>query len=427
MEEVSNAPELRFSQFSDDWIRTHLSELLDFKNGINAEKEKYGSGYKFINVLDIIDNSFITHNVIKGSVQISEDEFKKNIVEYGDILFQRSSETRLEVGQANVYLDRDSPATFGGFVIRGKKKSNYEPFFVNTVLKTSKPRKEITSRSGGSTRFNIGQETLRTISILIPSLPEQKKIADFLSTVDERIDILTRKKELIQQYKKGMLQQLFPRKGETTPKLRFKADRPNGGADDGSAFPEWEEKRLGELSQLTSSKRVYQSDYVSKGIPFYRGKEISELQKNFQPKDILYISEDKYQLFKENYGVPVENDILITSVGTLGNVWRIPDKRAFYFKDGNLIWLKKIGCNSSFLVHFFEINHNRLLRSAIGSSQKALTIVGLSKIKINLPTPPEQKKIADFLSTIDEQIETVTAQVEHMKTWKRGLLQKMFV
>jgi len=226
MEEVSNAPELRFSQFSDDWIRTHLSELLDFKNGINAEKEKYGSGYKFINVLDIIDNSFITHNVIKGSVQISEDEFKKNIVEYGDILFQRSSETRLEVGQANVYLDRDSPATFGGFVIRGKKKSNYEPFFMNTVLKTSKPRKEITSRSGGSTRFNIGQETLRTISISIPSLPEQKKIADFLSVVDERIDILTRKKELIQQYKKGMLQQLFPRKGETTPQLRFKPARP---------------------------------------------------------------------------------------------------------------------------------------------------------------------------------------------------------
>ncbi len=422
MEEVSNAPELRFSQFSDDWIRTHLSELLDFKNGINAEKEKYGSGYKFINVLDIIDNSFITHNVIKGSVQISEDEFKKNIVEYGDILFQRSSETRLEVGQANVYLDRDSPATFGGFVIRGKKKSNYEPFFMNTVLKTSKPRKEITSRSGGSTRFNIGQETLRTISISIPSLPEQKKIADFLSVVDERIDILTRKKELIQQYKKGMLQQLFPRKGETTPQLRFKPARPSGGADDGSDFPEWEEKRLGEIADVkrgAGSQYITYTDINNNSIRLIR---INDFLKN----DPVYVKKTPdIQRFILEHG-----DILMAGTGaTAGITFIVPREYVGLAYSYNAPKIKPHAVRSLFLYFYLLTGLIKQQQQSffVGNAQPFLDLSAIKRLKIAYPSSSEQKKIADFLSTLDEQIETVTAQIDHMKTWKRGLLQKMFV
>ncbi|WP_335966732.1 restriction endonuclease subunit S [Galbibacter sp. PAP.153] len=120
-------------------------------------------------------------NNIIGEVNIPEDMFKKNIVEYGDILFQRSSETREEVGQSNVYLDKHNPATFGGFVIRGKKVEEYNPLFLNYLLKTSHSRKEVTSKSGGSTRYNIGQETLSNIEIFTPSLTEQAKIANFFS------------------------------------------------------------------------------------------------------------------------------------------------------------------------------------------------------------------------------------------------------
>ena len=114
---VLKQPLLRYKSFKDDWKVELLGEMLTFKNGVNAEKEHYGSGYKFINVLDILQNDFITHDVIIGSVELSEADFKKNEVVYGDILFQRSSETREEVGQANVYLDKKHTAAFGGFVI----------------------------------------------------------------------------------------------------------------------------------------------------------------------------------------------------------------------------------------------------------------------------------------------------------------------
>ena len=136
-------PELRFREFKKDWINLTLGELLTFKNGLNSDKDKYGSGVKFINVLDIIENNFITYDKIIGSVEVTKKEFDKNEIVYGDILFQRSSETREEVGQSNVYLDKNKSAVFGGFVIRGHSKKVYEPMFMNYLLKTWLVRKEI--------------------------------------------------------------------------------------------------------------------------------------------------------------------------------------------------------------------------------------------------------------------------------------------
>ncbi|WP_336711115.1 restriction endonuclease subunit S, partial [Chryseobacterium sp. MMO-127] len=180
-------PRLRFPEFTGVWENKRLGELLEFKNGINASKEQYGSGVKFINVLDILSNDFITYDNIVGKVNVDELIVEKFSVSYGDILFQRSSETREEVGTANVYLDKNKNATFGGFVIRGKKIGEYNPVFFNKLLKTNSARENITSKSGGSTRFNVGQEILSSVNLYFPNLPEQDKIASFLLFVDERI------------------------------------------------------------------------------------------------------------------------------------------------------------------------------------------------------------------------------------------------
>jgi len=234
-------PQLRFGEFSGEWEEKKLGSFFSFKNGINASKEQYGHGYKFINVLDIINNNTIRHKDIIGSVDVSKEIFEKNTVAYGDILFQRSSETRAEAGQTNVYLDKNEFATFGGFVIRGQqKKQNYNPLFLNYMFKTNHSRKEITSKSNGSTRYNVGQETLSNVLVYLPKLKqEQEKIALFLSAVDSRIAQLTKKEQLLREYKKGVMQKIF------SQELRFKDD-------DGSEFPEWVEKRLGEISKITT-------------------------------------------------------------------------------------------------------------------------------------------------------------------------------
>jgi len=192
-----------------DWEVVELEKLLTFKNGVNASKEQYGKGYRFINVLDIINNLTIKHDDIIGRVDIDEKEFELNEVKYGDILFQRSSETRAEVGQSNVYLDKEKSATFGGFVIKGSPKKVYNPLFMNYLFKIPAIRKQITSKSGGSTRYNIGQNSLNQVVIQFPPLKEQQKIADILSKADEKIEILKAKKEKHETLKKGLLQKLL--------------------------------------------------------------------------------------------------------------------------------------------------------------------------------------------------------------------------
>jgi len=193
----------------ESWEVVELEKLLTFKNGVNASKEQYGKGYRFINVLDIINNLTIQHDDIIGLVDIDEKEFELYEVKYGDILFQRSSETRAEVGQSNVYLDKEQSATFGGFVIKGSAKQEYNPVFMNYLFKIPIIRKQITSKSGGSTRYNIGQSSLNEVIVQFPPLQEQKQIADILSTADEKLEILRAKKEKYETLKKGLLQKLL--------------------------------------------------------------------------------------------------------------------------------------------------------------------------------------------------------------------------
>ncbi|CEO06886.1 type IC HsdS subunit [[Clostridium] sordellii] len=413
---MNKTPKLRFKEFSGDWESKKLGNLLEFKNGINASKEQYGHGEKFINVLDILNNNYITHENIIGKVDVDKSTFEKYSVGYGDVVFQRSSETREEVGTANVYLDKDNKATFGGFIIRGKKIGEYDPIFMNKLLKSSTARKEITTKSGGSTRYNVGQDTLSDVSLLFPKLEEQEKIASFFSLIDDKISLQSEKIEALKDYKKGMMQKLFNRE------LRFKDD-------EGRDYPEWEEKKLGDISNLTSSKRVFASDYVDKGVPFYRGKEITELKQNKKPKDILYITQERYNDIKQKFGIPVKGDLLLTAVGTLGNSYVINDNEPFYFKDGNLIWFRDIKEDVNFL-NFILTSENgkkKIIDSSIGSTQKALTIVELNKLKYKFPCLDEQRKISNFLNDLEKRVMKEEEKLDFLNEYKKGLLQQMFV
>ncbi len=213
------------------------------------------------------------------------------------------------------------------------------------------------------------------------------------------------------------MQQLFPREGETVPRLRFPEFREAG---------EWEEKTLSDVAELTSSKRVHLADYVGSGVPFFRGKEISLLKNKELLSDVLYISVSQYEEIKDKYGVPEVGDILITAVGTLGNIYRVDDSDKFYFKDGNLIWLRNISENSMFLESMLEAYKAIVLNSAIGSSQKALTMIELNKIKLCFPGGGEQQEIASCLTSLDELITAHAKKLNALKTHKKGLMQQLF-
>ena len=151
----------------------------------------------------------------------------------------------------------------------------------------------------------------------------------------------------------------------------------------------WEVKRISDIFEVTSSKRVYLSDYVEKGIPFYRSKEIIQLASGQAITECLYISESTFNAFNSKFGAPKQNDILITSVGTIG-VSYLVDGHTFYFKDGNLTWIKSSVEPKLALFLYRWLNSSegkqQLLLSTIGTSQSALTIENLKKNKLIVPS-----------------------------------------
>lgn len=199
-----NVPNLRFPEFQGEWEEHYLSDYLDFKNGLNPKPDKFGKGIKFISVMDILNNAIITNDCIRASVDVSEEELQNFCVENGDMLFQRSSETLEDVGRANVYMD-DKPAVFGGFVIRGKKKAEYNPLFFRYLLASPFARKKIIPMGAGAQHFNIGQEGLNRVKLHFASLDEQKKIAKILSLLDERIATQSKIIEKMQTLIKGIM------------------------------------------------------------------------------------------------------------------------------------------------------------------------------------------------------------------------------
>ena len=200
---VLNVPHLRFPEFSGEWEIYPLTDFMSFKNGMNPDAKRFGRGTKFISVMDILNNQFICYDNIRASVEVVDGDIETYGVNYGDILFQRSSETLEDVGQANVYLD-SKPAVFGGFVIRGKSKSNYYPMFFRYLLASPTARKKIIVKGAGAQHFNIGQDGLSKVCLNIPSIQEQEKIAKLFECIDTRIATQNKIIEKLQSLIKGL-------------------------------------------------------------------------------------------------------------------------------------------------------------------------------------------------------------------------------
>ena len=214
---VSNAifsRKIRFKQKDGteypEWDTKQLSELMEFKNGVNAQKDAFLKGnIKCIGVSDVYSGKPIYSCNIMGSIKLDSDQKREFLVEYGDVLFQRSSETQEDIGHAAVYVDESQMSVFNGFVIRGKKKAEYDPWFLHYELQTSDVRKQTIRLGAGAQHYNIGQESLASIIVRLPSADEQNKIAHLLKSIDARITVEESKIKTLQMAKDRLMQKLF--------------------------------------------------------------------------------------------------------------------------------------------------------------------------------------------------------------------------
>ena len=171
------------------WEQRKLGELLLFQNGFNGSSESFGSGIPLISVMDVLDDKFITHETVRGKARLNCEEASRYCVEYGDVLFQRSSENQEDAGTSNVYLDQHVSSAFGGFVIRGKKVGEYNPLFIKYLLGSPFIREQITHRAQGAQHINVSQDTLADVVLLMPSMREQEAVGLVFLHLDNLITL----------------------------------------------------------------------------------------------------------------------------------------------------------------------------------------------------------------------------------------------
>jgi len=404
-------PILRFSEFTGKWQEANLGSLSNKKlqNGVFNDPQKVGSGYRLINVKDMYQDTYIDGNSL-SRLELSENEFRGNKVIDGDTFFTRSSLVKEGIAYSNMYTGSAEDITFDGHLIRLRPNHNViEPRFLNALLKTHNVRREIISYGKTGTMTTIGQEDLSKCKVVYPELNEQRKIAAFLNSIDDKIIQLQKKKDLLEDYKKGCMQKLF------SQKLRFKDEK-------GKAFPDWEQKRLAQLGK-----------FVGGGTPDTTNESLWNGNINwFTPTELKqkYVSKSNRKIteagLKESSAKLLpKGGVLLSTRATVGDVSIA--KAYFSTNQGFQSLVVNENNNNEFCYYLLNTQRKQIIRKSSGSTFLEISKKGVENLQVEVPVLGEQKKIANFLSAIDEKIDLVSKELDQAKTFKKGLLQQMFV
>ena len=377
-----NVPNLRFPEFSGEWEEHGLSELLDFKNGLNPKPDKFGKGIKFISVMDILNNAVITYDSIKASVEVTEKELSDFSVEKGDLLFQRSSETLEDVGRANVYMD-DKTAVFGGFVIRGKKNGEYNPLFFRYLLASPFARKKVIPMGAGAQHFNIGQEGLSKVNLYFAPPKEQDKIARLLSLLDERIATQNKIIEDLKKLESAISNNLF--KGI------------NG-----------EVVMLSEICEITKGKQI-NGEILSESGKYY------VMNGGTEPSG-----------YYSDYNVEA-NTISISEGGN--SCGYVQFNTSPFWSGGHCYTIQKIAdnVNNLYLYHYLKSQEDAIMKLRIGSGLPNIQKKDLAMFMIKIPTLEQQTKISTFLSSLERKAKIEEHILNAILKEKQYLLRQMFI
>ena len=424
---MGNVPALRFSEFGGVCEVKHLGDIApNISYGLTVRPTYYDHGIPLISAREI-KSGFIDYD---GAPNICQEDFDnlspKAKAKQGDIFLSKTG----TIGRvAYVSSSRTIAITQNISIIRADNEKHFHQYILQ-YLKTEKFQRSAIKKVNQSTIMDLQLQDIKKLVIPLPSLPEQQKIATFLSAVDKKLGYLRGKHALLEIYKRGIMQKLFSPFDDTQGKpLRFKQDN---GAD----FPDWEEKRLGDVfkwvrtnnlsrAMLTDDngeiQNIHYGDIHTKysvhfyqktaGAPYIINPDIPET--DFCENGDLIIadaSEDYNDIGKSIEIINVKPKSLVAGLHTY-------------------IARPKIKVSLGFSGYLFQASDVRIQikKIAQGISVLGISKTNLEKIVLLYPHPEEQQKIVNFLSTLDKKLETVQKQIDQTKTFKKGLLQKMFV
>lgn len=409
MSNVGQIPQLRFSEFTGEWQEKRLGEIGKFYRGLSYDKSNVRS----------FGNLVLRSSNIQGGQLILDQDLqfvdkaigKQQNLRKGDIVICMANGSKKLVGKTAIYKGQYSGSiTVGAFCSIFRSNNTLAEY----LLQTHQYKKYLNMLLAGTNINNLKSSDLEKLKFILPSNEEeQQKIAAFLIAVDKRVALLERKVQQLEAYKRGVMQQLF------SQQLRF--TRP-----DGSHFPVWQEKRLGEVFDAARGSSLSWGDIETDG-------------KN---KAILY--GQLYTIYPEvvsqvvsrtnsNKGTPSKNgDLLLPNSTTttgidLANATALNEDGVLLGGDITVLRFKETGSNIFYAYYLSHFMKYKLAAYGQGSTIVHMYFSQYKNMKIVEPSVAEQQKIAEFLSALDEKIALTRQQLDKTKQFKKGLLQRMFV
>jgi type I restriction enzyme S subunit len=410
-----------------EWREVTLGDMTEkgmygYTESANSEKV----GPHFLRITDI-QNGVVDWSTVPYC-PISEKDKEKYLLEENDIVVARTGNSTGE----NYIFEGNLEAVFASYLIRFRVLENVAfPKYVWYNMRTFRWKAFINGFKSGSAQEGANANTLREFPFLLPELPIQKEIARILSNLDKKITLLRQQNQDLEELAQTLFKRWF---------VEFEFPNENGEPYKSSGgkmveselgeIPEgWRVVRLQDIVEIGSSKRIFAKEYLQDGIPFYRGKEITELSNGNNLTVEIYIAEQKYNELKETSGAPKENDVLLTSVGTIGNTYMVQKGERFYFKDGNLTWFKeyKTYIDSTFIYTWLNSKYAEVAIEGIkiGSTQQAITIASLNTIAIAIPNEETYLKLKDSLKSTISKRQTNSKEIQTLTQLRDTLLPKL--
>lgn len=402
------APKLRFKEFSKDWGSKKIIELADYVDYRGKTPKKVESGVLLVTAKNI-KQGYLDYSASQEFIEESafDDVMRRGKVELNDVLIT----TEAPLGNV-ASVDRTDIALAQRVIKYRGKIGLLDNLFLKQKFLSESFQEILKSKATGGTVQGIKGSVLHQIPLIVPSKEEQTKIASFLSAVDEKISQLTQKHELLSQYKQGMMQKLF------SQQIRFKAD-------DGSEFGEWEDKPLNEIASKRSGKNKDGS--ISEVLTNSATQGIIKQGDYFEREIVTESNLNGY------YIVNLDDFVYNPRISVHAPVGPIKrNKKCLGVMSPLYTVFTVIQGNLKYLEYFFDSNFwhdyvKGVANSGARHDRMNITNKDFFDMPILYPCLEEQTKIANFLSAIDQKIEVVAQQIEQAKTWKKGLLQQMFV
>lgn len=414
LEAPQDAPKLRFAKYNGKkWLDHKLNEISTIRTGPFGTV-LHQSDYVEVGTPIITVEHLSEFGVVHQNLPLVSDEDKTRLNSYvlkcGDIVFSRVG----SVDRNSLVKDSEEGWLFSGRLLRIRLKAKKAiPAFLSLSLQQDYTKHRIRSVAVGQTMPSLNTAILNNFHVAIPAdLSEQKKIASFLGAVDEKIAQLQKKKDLLEDYKKGCMQKLF------SQEMRFKDDK-------GKDFPDWEEKQLKKIVSFSKGKGISKSDISENAkIPCIRYGEVYTIYSERITSTVSHTNLKSSDLILSAAG-----DVIIPASGEdhldMARACCVEHDDIGLGGDLNIL---RGAQNGVFLAYYLNnAKKKNIARLAQGVSVVHLYGQQLKELTVLIPHIDEQKKIADFLSALDDKITLVSEELEKAKTFKKGLLQQMFV